>query len=497
MTLTTRTERLISAAAGLNTSLAEKLDESGLGFLAWVSPTGSRSPEENEVWHSSYGQNLLLRIIGYIFCIAVSSLKGILSFFTYKGFNYVHINKKSRILLVIPEEITDHSDHYGTLYLSEDKDFPIDKIVFSRSKKIGVRFTTFSYVKKVKMLINIGHAIIGDIFERMRKKELNICYIDILMTFLGWFLSQRWYFHVDLYYLIKNTASFVKPRYKALAAVHEMHFYSKIVWQVAREESLLGITGQHAMIIPEKLWYFPHEREIEANLAMPDIFFVYSEETKNLLYKNYPTATKFPLCHSSRFKGWLNGEAVSKSPEELKEKNKEFILFAGGLTPYDTTSLLEAIDSLLDIRHSGNGMKIRYRLHPHARIRFRDRMRISKAVRSKKIELSKNSLIEDLEKSFLVIGAYTMVLRQAALIGKPVLSICSSKYIHPSVLPGDEKWSVSAHDLSWDRITRQINEAPESMMKKAFIKDLGEGNTEFSTKLIYETCLIKEPKGSS
>ncbi len=493
MALTTRTERLIDAAAELNTSLAKKLDESGLGFLVWASPTGSRSPEETLVWHPDYGKNFLSRIIYYISCIVISSLKGALRFWGYKGFNYVHINKKSRILLVMPDEITDHSDRYRTSYLSEDEGFPVDKIVFSRSKRIGRRFTSLPYFKKIKLFFNITHAIIKDVFERTRKRAINIYYLDILATFLEWFLSQTWYFHVDLYSLIKTLVSPGQSNYKALTAVHEMHFYSKIVWQVAKEESLSGVTAQHAMIIPEKLWYFPHKKENETKFAMPDVFFVYSEETKNMLGENYPPTTKFPLCYSPRFKGWKDTGAVSKSPE-VKRENKEFILFAGGLTPFDTTSLLEAIDNLLNIKNSRENMRIRYRLHPHARIRFRDKVRISNAVNSKKLELSNNSLVEDLEKSFLVIGAYTMVLRQAALMGIPVLSICSNKYIHPSVLPPGEKWNAVTGELSWDRIIQQMNTVPDGAIKKSLIKDLGMDNAEFSTKLIYETCNLDKGK---
>ena len=490
MALTERTERLIDAAAKLGTSLAERLNVSGLGFLVWTSPIGSRSPEEALVWHPGYGVNPSLRIMGYIIRIMMSSFKGVIRFLGYKGFNYVHINKKSRILLVIPDEITDHSSNYRTSYLSEDQDFPTDKIVFSRSKKIGQTFTSLTYLKKIKFSVAISRAITKDIFEKIQKKEANIYYLDVLVTFLEWFLSGTWYFHFDLYSLVKKLVSSEQSNYKALVAVHEMHFYSKIVWQIAKEKALLGITGQHAMIIPEKLWYFPHKNEIEAKFAMPDIFFVYSEATKNILKNSYPVTTKFPLCHSPRFKGWKDIGSAYESPQG-KGKNKEFILFAGGLTPFDTTSLLEGIDNLLNIKHSGKNMKIRYRLHPHARIRLRDRIRISNAVNSKNLELSNSSLIEDLEKSYLVIGAYTMVLRQAALLGIPVLSMQSRNYIHPSVLPQGEKWNEATDELSWDRIARQINTIPDSSTKKYLINDLGMDNAEFSTKLIYETCNMR------
>lgn len=493
MALTERTERLIDAAAELGTSLAEKLGESGLGFLVWASPIGSRSPEEAEVWHPGYDKGYLSRAVKCIFSAALSSLKGLWRFFGYTGFYYVRINKNGRALLIIPDTITDRSAQYGTSYLAEDEGFSVDKLVFSRSTKIGDNFTALSHFKKLKYFMTIGGAIIMDIFEKIRNGKVDIYYLDMLATFLEWFLSQAWYFHVDLYALIRNTLSSGGADYKALIAVHEMHFYSKIVWKVAEEKGILGVTAQHAMIIPEKLWYFPHKMEIDAGFSFPDIFFVYSEETKSILKKGYPEKTRFPLCYSPRFKKWKDIKNVSRHPETGRGKS-EFVLFAGGLTPYDTTSLLEAISNLCDLGHSGKGMKVRYRLHPHARIKLRDKIQIRKAVSSKKFELSKGSLMEDLGKSALVIGAYTLVLRQAALMGIPVLSMRSENYIQPSVLPRDEKWNATTRGLSWERITRQINTAPDSDMKKTFLKDLGMENQEFSTKLVYSACGIDQKK---
>ncbi|MBN1354303.1 MAG: hypothetical protein JW994_06515 [Candidatus Omnitrophica bacterium] len=491
MALTVRAKKLIDRAAELNTSLAEKLKSSGLSFLPWVSPIGSRSPEETEAWHPSYGKNFLSRIGKYIFCIARSLAKGTWYFLTYKGFGYIYINEANDILLVIPDEITDHSPGGKTSYLSEDERFGIDKIVFSRSKRMDRGFTSLSYFKKIKIFTAIASAITKDVLEKIRKRKADVYYTDVLIIFLEWFLSQSWYLHIDLYLFVKGLVSSGAP-YKALAAVHEMHFYSKLIWQVAKEESLLAVTGQHAMVIPEKLWYFPHRREIDAGVAVPDVFFVYSETTKEMLKKNYPDSTEFPLCYSPRFKQWKDIAKIPQPPKDMK--GREYVLFVGGLTPYDTAILVEAIDNLLKIGQETANIKIKMRPHPHARVRMRDKIWISKASRLRSIELSNGSLADDLEKSLVVVGAYTMVLRQAALLGLPVLSVQSDKYMHPSVLPEGEKWNVQIGDFCWDRLTRQIDAIPDEAMKENLMKDLGAGNAEFSTKLIYEKCDIREKR---
>ncbi len=277
-------QQLIRECADLNIRLVKNLPLN-LRFLVWSSPASVRNPELSILWQPLHSKRkILARLCTYSIIIGISLVRGLYKFIKYKGFYFCHIKNKSSVLLIIPDVIVDNPDEYKTNYLIEDDEYPVDKLLFSFSKrrlKQGARISSLNTIDKIVLFFKLFTTILNDLGKQLIERRVTWRYLDALVMFAGWVLSQSWYFVWDLYHMLNNCGISNCNRY--LLVLHEMHFYSRVVWTIANEKGLSGIAVQHALIIPEKLWYFPDKSEIRANSPLPDIFFVYSDETKELL----------------------------------------------------------------------------------------------------------------------------------------------------------------------------------------------------------------------
>ena len=485
MAMTERINKLVEENAALSARLANGLKDFNLDFLIWASPSSCRSPEETKLWHPIYGKkSIIVKMAIYFYIIVLYSTIGIVRFFTYRGFFYNWLKRGSPVLLVIPDEITDHSARIRTNYLLEDANYPIDKLVFSRIKNIGFNAYNLSYLNRAKIFMKLFWVLLFDLAERLYRKEINFEYLDSFVVFLRWIISQAWCFHWDFYHFLKKFATAGSSNYRVLLSLHEMHFYSKVIWKLAREEGIMGVTAQHAMIIPEKLWYFPHKLETKANCPMPDVFFVYSDEIRQLLRPFYPQ-TRFELCCSPRFKKWKASEADLAKSQTTKDK--QFVTFVSGIMSYDVTILVQAIKNLLRKNLNG-GLKIKLRLHPYVNITSKDRSWIKTASAFKKIEISNVSLKDDLSMAKLIIGSNSTVLHEAVLLGLPVLSVFNHDFVHPTILPDTADWNVSIDGLTWERIGEQTTKRPDKELINRFRANMGMFSPDITSGLIYETC---------
>ncbi len=482
MSITPRMNRLIEESAALNCRMAGRLEKRGLAFLVWASPSACRSPEESKFWHPFYaGRPVIIKLLIYFYIIGLYLAVGLVRFFTYRGFYYNYIDAGSRALLVIPDEITDHSLQANTDYLTEEAGHPVDKLVFSRIKNIGKRFTSIGYFTKAGISLTLLAALISDLWQRLIRMKINIDYLDSFVMLGRWVISHSWFFNWDLYRLLKEEID-LNPRYNALLSLHEMHFYSKVIWKAASEGGKIGITAQHAVIIPEKLWYFPHASELEANCPEPDVFFVYSDEIKKLLEPFYPR-TRFYLCCSPRFSKWRTVKTTQPSPQS--KDGARYVTFVSGIPYYDSAILVMAMKNLLKSGRGGD-LRIKARLHPHAVIRPKDKLWLENSFRSGAITASNASLEEDLSSACLVIGANSTVLREAVLMGIPALSVSTDRYVHPSMLPDTADWKIAAKDISWEKIGQRIARSPESDLSGRFRENMGIYSPELTTGLVYE-----------
>lgn len=480
MSLTDGINRLMEESARLNVRLAGRLKGSGLDFLIWASPSSCRSPEEIRLWHPVYIRKPpLFKIAVYVYILCLYTAVGIARFFSYRGFYFNYRKNRSPVLLIIPDEITDHSLQAKTEYVIEDDDYPVDKLVFSRLRAIGPRFSGLSCYSKLKIFLRLLGATLGDFRETMRNKKITTAYLDAFIVFLRWVISQSWCFHWDFYGLLNNTIAVNDQGYKVLLSLHEMHFYSKVIWRTAHERNLIGVTAQHAMIIPEKLWYFPHPSEVKAGCRLPDVFFVYSNEIIKLLEPFYP-GTKFTLCCSPRFKKWKADKTGVHQRTPHPANNS--ILFVSGIMAYDVAILVQGIRKLLS--QDLPGLRIRLRLHPYASIQTLDKFWIKALRKFGKIEITKNALSDDLGTAALVIGSNSTVLQEAALVGIPVLGIYNGDFVRSAVLPDSQDWCVPVNALSAARIEEQRGRTFEDSFIRRFKENMGLFNPDLTTGLI-------------
>lgn len=336
---------------------------------------------------------------------------------------------------------------------------------------------------KAKISLILFNELILDFIRQLISGRLNRDYMDSFIILFRWVISHSWFFHWDFYHFLKKKTK-SDPGYKVFLSLHEVHFYSKVIWKVAHEYGIIGVTAQHAIIIPEKLWYYPERSEIEADCPTPNVFFVYSQRIKDMLKPFYPD-TEISLCCSPRFAKWK--AARERGTKDISERG--FVTFVSGIVACDTTILIRAITNLLK-QNPPDGVRIKLRLHPHAIVRKSDKMWIDRAVRDDVVELSMASLNDDLLNSRLVLGSISTVLQEAILLGVPPLSLYSKDFVHPSILPDGDAWNVQAETLTWERLKNQWSISLNPDIKKEIREDMGINSPDLSTKLIFETAGI-------
>lgn len=476
-------EKLVAECANLNVRLSKRLPEN-MHFLIWSSPTSVRNPEISIFWHPFYNKRKIFsRLFTYSFCLVSSFIRGLYKFFSYKGFYYYHIDNSSPVLLIIPEAITEGTDKFKTNYLTETAEQPVDKLIFSHSAKkmgLGLRWSTLDYLTKGTLFLKLLLIIFYDFKERLSCKKVTKEYVDALMIFVCWFLAQSWYFIWDFYYLINRFA--VPNKYRYFLALHEMHFYSRVVWEVANEKGLLGITAQHGLIIPEKLWYFPDEFEVKENCPLPDVFFVYSDDIREALKPFYPKTKFFKSC-SPRFKRWKS--FLDVSIKDNARNNKPVILIANNAAILHDNVVLKALRRLVG-QKMNNLYTLRLRLHPTERLKLMDQLWVTAAAILHRIELSSNSLLKDFNESDLVIGANSAVVQEALLMRVPVMGVFDECYIASSILP--TSFNCNVERLTKDMLIRHIYLKPDEDVIHRFRTNIGVFSPDLTTKLIFEHC---------
>ena len=448
----------------------------GLEFLVWASPTAYRDPEDTKLWHPVYLERpAVYKLLVHCYLYLRYALIGVVRCFAYRGFSYAYSEKGARVLIVMAEEITDHSEGFRTDYVIEDTSHPEDKLVFSRTKSIGRNYTALGFWKKMMIGEKLEMALIADFIQKLLAGRISMAYLDSLAIFHRWVISYSWCFHYDFYMLARKILSREKAGYRSVFVPHEMHFYSRMAWKAAKVLNIKSITAQHAMILPEKLWYFPETAEIKAGCVLPDIFYVYSEGTKALLGKYYP-GTDFRLCCSPRFRKW-------KDSGRLDRSRAEAVTFVCGIMAYDTGIIVKAAKALLAEEYKDK-RKIRLRLHPAGIIGRAQREWISAASKAGSIELSKVPLKEEFELSRIIIGSNSAVLQEAVLSGVPALALTSREYICASVLPDDDKWTIDISRISWKRIEEQSDRTPDRDTTLRFRANMGLDNPDLTTATV-------------
>jgi hypothetical protein len=197
-----------------------------------------------------------------------------------------------------------------------------------------------------------------------------------------------------------------------------MHYYSRILWIVAKKNGLDSYAVQHAVISPGKRWYFSYPEELAHGLELPSTMYVYGNYVEQLL-RPYFKDTIFKLGCSSRYAHW-------KDVKKLENSGK-YYLFAGALAGFDNKVVLASARKVLHMARGALPVKIR--LHPDAILTDFDTKWLTDSVRKGKMQISDTTLDDDLNNAIVVIGMSTTVLAEALLLGRPVIQINHPDYL--------------------------------------------------------------------
>jgi hypothetical protein len=240
---------------------------------------------------------------------------------------------------------------------------------------------------------------------------------DLLLLWLVWSLSLRWCH--DLY-LRQVLGAYLDqhPQVRNVGCIHELNSYGRTVWRTVRTRGLRGASIQHAEVTAGKRWYFPLPEESSGGAYLPDVLFVYDDEIAALLAPWLP-GVSLELGCSGRYSGWKHVHLAASA-------RNGHVLFAGSLARFDNDIVFEGLRRVVG-HHS---LPVRVRLHPVADLSRRDARWLAFACRTGLLSVSESStLLEDLLGARLVVGASTTVLKEALLLGRPVVRIDHPDYL--------------------------------------------------------------------
>ncbi len=489
--LTPEVKKLTDECAHLSVRMANRMSKLQCDFLIWASPICARNYDGSWLWHPRFlNKGISYKLAVFVYSLLRYSLSGIRRFFTYGGFTFIYEKKGSSMLLVMPLEITSDSKEFKTSYLMEDENHPVDKIVFSQSKNLGKRYTALTPYVRFKITLILLYFLVCDLGQTLFSTKITSTYLVSFMILTRWCLSQGWFFHWDFYYFLDNILSSENPKYRRLISLHEMYFYSRSIWKLANKHQLIGVTAQHALIVPERFLWFRHPVEIEAGCPEPDIFFVYNDWSRDL-FRPYYKQTKFLFCCSPRFSHWKSDHLMMNRGGD----QKDVILFMGSSMFLDMIVILCAMKRLLK-EATERRFVLRLRLHPHVHLRKIDRLWIDRAKKRGWIEVSRNSLKEDLEHAAIVVGCNSAALPECVLLGIPTLSIFDPDVICPSMIESSPEWEISAREITWERIFQQMKKGFEPVMTENFRGKMGLYQRDLTTGVIAEATTFAKRTGA-
>lgn len=384
--------------------------------VVFASPLSARSPDLCMLWHPGYRNRHSTKLFfDLLFSVALGVLKGFVRLVTsIRPFGYAIYGKVAGSILVVPSICGSQSPNgeYKTAYVETVKEDAL--FVYGPYKNCGknsVRIKSLSFLEKLSLIYSLAKSGLNasvrldcKIFDK----------VLLLLKWLSWSLSLQW-LH-DYYLEISLSETVEKYDIQKIGCIHEMHFYSRIVWRVAKKYNAKGHTIQHAAFSNGKRWYFCFQEEIESGLMLPDVMYVYSDRVSNVLKQYYEKTSFYPGC-SIRYSHWKD--------VEVSEKKGKYYLFAGALAAFDNDVLITTLRGIL--QNSTEFIPVKLRLHPFAKLSYSVKRWIRLSSDKGIVAISKDtSLRDDIEDAIVVLGMSTTVLEEALLLGRPVVQI-----LHP------------------------------------------------------------------
>jgi len=406
-------------SAKFTTSAFTKVDK-GLTAVVFASPLSARSPDLCMLWHNGYREknkakllfNLLLKVFaGFSKGVVKLSLNP-------KPLKYALYGKISDSILVVSSTCGSLTSKgaYKTPYVHTDDEDGI--FVYGSAKTCGQDerdIKEISLIHKVTLafdLIKSGiYAFVkieGDFFDKLL----------LALQWFEWVISLRWLYA----FYLEQTLSEVVEKYDItkIGCIHEMHFYARVVWQVAAKYKAKSYTVQHAAITPGKMWYFAYPEEMESGLILPDVMYIFNKDVAKLLAPFYAN-TKFILGCSNRYSHW---KKVTPSGNE----KSDYYLFVSALAGFDNRILIKTLRCL--VGSTKEPMNVRLRFHPFAQIGRKEKKWIRANLKEGLVKVSRGtSLKDDIEGAITVVGMSTTVLEEALLMGRPVVQITDPDFL--------------------------------------------------------------------
>lgn len=442
---------------------ASKLPD-GLRPLVFASPVSSRSPDLILAWHPGYrSRRKLLVLWETAGALVAKKLRGVVRLFKdRKAFRYKLYGRASEELFVTPVMCgKDDNGAWKTSYIRVNADSPILAFGFGETWAQDLKA-----VRPISILAAVGiswRLAWAGCEAAFKASGTFIDRLTVLHLWLGWVSGLEW---LEPFYLERILEDLIRERdIKKIACVHEAHFYTRVIWDLACRHNIRTSCLQHASVTEGKRWYFPQPLEIQAGQKLPETFFAYCPEVVDLLKPHYP-GTKFELGCSFRYSHWKTAA--------LAQGEGSYYLFTTALAGFDNEIMIEVMKKILS--DGGLPLPMRLRMHPYSRVTKADRGWLDTQISSGKIILSRDvSLRDDIAGARVVVGMSTTVLEEALLIGRPAVQVLHDDYLEYIDIRGVKgAFRVPQKDLSASFLKSLPTEADAKAMRRRFGLDLQE-----------------------
>lgn len=408
--------------------------------VAFASPICFREPEVHMLWHPCTASWGSLHIMSsFVKPILKACIAGIRRFFLLDigCMRYVRC-PGATVLAVGPDTVvSEQNGLVQTSYVQSEDSVHVAWVILTDHGRT-TRKGTSSHGQILLLWMHVARAFCAAVMRTEFCTRDGLCGSLFL---LEWIMSGRWLnlvaYAEDLHTL------FGKERFKRVHAVHEMHPYSRVTWDVAHRAGIETHTIQHATIVREKLWYFPTDDERRAGLQGPKVFVVYSQAIQELLAPYY-TATRFLLGCGPRYKQWKH-----QAHQVAHMSTKTDVVFVGSLARWDIEVVLCGLQQVMQSTHVRH---VVMRWHPASDFRWLQRW-IVRRLEKNGMENSHRSLQEDISRAAVVIGMNSTVLEEALAVGVPIIVLHDERFLSFSAHRDNH---IASRHLTWSMIEHHI-----------------------------------------
>ena len=438
---------VLEEQCGQYTAIFSSCLPNNMKAIAFCTPASFRDPEADQIWHPTYSSKGTMK--GFFYqskeC-ARAAMSGCKKFVLGRFGSAKLVVRSGSTKLAVGTELVcsvHEGDEVLTEYLSEQDQNDSHWLVVSSNG-------SESTISRSDILVLGSKVFLAWAKASILARGSSIDLIATVQVF-RWIVSLAWAVQWTWLRAVEKAITTTNP--DSIFCIHEAHPLSRMVWYVSSQRTVETITIQHASITRAKLWYFATDAERASGLRFPDVFYVYSDLTRQLLLPHLPTTTKVKVACGPRYSKWKNHIGCLSN----QRTGQKTILFVPSLAWWDNLTVLQAVHKcILSNKH---GYVIFVRLHPNGMVPLKYRILLSLWARSNKIHLSAQDIYSDLEEASVVVGATSSVLSEAALLGRYSISLDNPKFLY---MPETADHTVHVSSFSMDDVEQGMNSGPKS-----------------------------------